>query len=129
VTRGALHRTAALTLAALTTTLLLALAAATPATAATPLCPGHKVRTLTFSTGSVQVFRRGDYLCALTYPKKKSGRKTMSVSVRARGSRAVVDRGRFTHHAGPVTVHAGHRCVWIRGAVNSGSVSSGWILC
>ncbi|MDQ0787087.1 hypothetical protein [Streptomyces sp. B3I8] len=135
MTRGAPHRTAALTLAALITTGLLVLAAPTSATAATPttnataLCPGHKVRTLSFSTGSVQVFRRGDYLCALTYPKKKSGKKTMSVSVQARGSRAVVDRGRFTHHAGPISVHAGHRCVWIRGSVDSGSVSSGWILC
>ncbi|EGG46744.1 MULTISPECIES: hypothetical protein [Streptomyces] len=127
--RGAIRRTAALGLTVLTATGLLALAAPTPAGAATALCPGHKVRTLSFSTGSVQVFRSGKYVCALTYPKKKSGKKTMSVSVQARGSRAVVDKGRFTHHAGPVNVHAGHRCVRIRGAVNSGSVSSGWILC
>ncbi|WP_030379870.1 MULTISPECIES: hypothetical protein [unclassified Streptomyces] len=126
--RGALRRTAALTLAStLTTAGLVALA--TPATAATPLCPGHRVRTLTFHTGSVQIFRSGDYLCALTYPKKKRGKKTMSVSIQARGSRPVVDKGRFTYHAGPLSVHVGHRCVWIRGRVDSSSVSSGWILC
>jgi hypothetical protein len=53
----------------------------------------------------------------------------MSVSVQARGNRPVVDRGRYTRRAGPVTVHAGHRCVRVKGAVGGGSVSSGWILC
>ncbi len=53
----------------------------------------------------------------------------MSVSVQARGNRPVVDKGRYKHHAGPVTVHAGHRCVWIKGSVGRYSVSSGWILC
>jgi hypothetical protein len=129
VDSGALRRTAALGTAVLTTAGLLSLVAPTSAHASDALCSGRKVRTLSFSTGSVQVFRSGNYVCALTYPKKKSGKKTMSVSVRARGGRAVVDEGRFTHHAGPISVHAGHRCVWIRGAVNSGSVSSGWILC
>ena len=43
----------------------------------------------------------------------------MSVSVQARGGRPVVDSGRFTHHAGPVTVHAGHRCVRFKGAVGA----------
>ncbi|WP_329134435.1 hypothetical protein [Streptomyces sp. NBC_00670] len=127
MTRGAIRRTAALAMAAATTTGLLALA--TPATAAAPLCPGHRIRTLPFHTGSVQIFRSGNYLCALTYPKKKRGKKTMSVSIQARGSRPVVDKGRFTYHAGPLSVHVGHRCVWIRGRVDSSSVSSGWILC
>ncbi len=44
----------------------------------------------------------------------------MSVSVRARGGRPVVDEGLFTKRAGPVTVHAGRRQVWIKGAVGRG---------
>ncbi|MFF5946097.1 hypothetical protein ACFY7X_36185, partial [Streptomyces althioticus] len=55
--------------------------------------------------------------------------RTMSVSVQARGSRPATDSGRYSRHAGPVTVHAGHRCVWIRGSIGGESVSTGWILC
>jgi hypothetical protein len=106
------------------------LAVASPGHAeAADYCAGRKVRTLSFSTGSVQVYRRDGYVCAVTFAKKVSGPKTMSVSVQARGSRPAADIGLYTHHAGPVTVHAGHRCVWIRGSVGAGSVSSGWILC
>lgn len=96
---------------------------------ASALCKGHKVRTLSFSTGSVRVYKSGDYVCAVTLAKKSGSRRTMSVSVQARGSRAAVDRGAFIHHAGPVTVHAGHRCVRVKGAIGAKSVSSGWILC
>lgn len=85
--------------------------------------------TLPFSTGTVHVFRRGDYVCAYTAPKTPGAKRTMSVSVQARGNRPVVDKGRYTRRAGPVTVHAGHRCVRVKGAVGAGSVSSGWILC
>jgi hypothetical protein len=92
-------------------------------------CSGRSVRTLSFSTGSVRVYKRDGYVCAVTVTRKASGRQTMSVSVQARGSRPVADSGRYTHHAGPVTVHAGHRCVWVKGSVGAGSVSSGWILC
>ncbi|GGZ17627.1 hypothetical protein [Streptomyces poonensis] len=92
-------------------------------------CAGRKVRTLPFSTGSVQVHKRGGYVCAVTVAKKQGKTQWMSVSVRARGGRPVVDRGRFKYHAGPVTVHAGQRCVWVEGEVGRGSVSSGWILC
>ncbi|MFC7825975.1 hypothetical protein [Streptomyces sp. NPDC057375] len=92
-------------------------------------CPGRKVRTLHFATGSVLVHKRGGYVCAVTVPKKPGTKRQMSVSVRARGSRAVVDSGRFAHRAGPVTVHAGKRCVWVTGKVSKSSVSSGWILC
>nr|WSY57934.1 hypothetical protein OG999_34475 [Streptomyces sp. NBC_00886] len=125
---GALRRRVALGTAVLTTSGLLALAA--PGTAqAAPVCPGHKAATLPFSTGTVHVFRRNGYVCAYTVPRTPGARRTMSVSVQARGNRPVVDEGRYTRRAGPVTVHAGHRCVWIKGAVGGGTVSSGWILC
>jgi hypothetical protein len=125
---GALRRRVALGTAVLTVSGLLALAA--PGTAqAAPVCPGREVVTLPFSTGTVHVFRRGEYICAYTAPKRSGAKRTMSVSVQARGNRPVVDRGRYTRRAGPVTVHAGHRCVRVKGAVGGGSVSSGWILC
>ncbi|WP_026150350.1 hypothetical protein [Streptomyces prunicolor] len=125
---GALRRRVALGTAVLTVSGLLALAA--PGTAQAALvCPGREVVTLPFSTGTVHVFRRGEYICAYTAPKRSGAKRTMSVSVQARGNRPVVDRGRYTRRAGPVTVHAGHRCVRVKGAVGGGSVSSGWILC
>ncbi|GAA5703763.1 hypothetical protein AQJ43_25995 [Streptomyces avermitilis] len=128
--KGAIRRRLALGTAVLTASGLLALASPVSAqAAAADHCSGRKVRTLSFSTGSVQVFKRNGYVCAMTFPKKRSGPRWMSVSVQARGNRPVVDQGHYTHHAGPVTVHAGHRCVWIKGRVGSASVSSGWILC
>ncbi|MFJ4717034.1 hypothetical protein [Streptomyces sp. NPDC088785] len=93
------------------------------------LCSGHKVRTLSFATGRTVVYRSNGYVCAVTYPRKSGARRYMSVGVQARGNRKVVDAGRFTHHAGPVIVHAGHRCVRVTGAVGSRSVATGWILC
>jgi len=126
---GAIRRRLALGMAVLTASGLLALASPGNAEAAA-YCSGRKVRTLPFSTGSVYVYKRSGYVCAVTVAKKVTGRrKTMSVSVQARGNRPVVDKGRYIHHAGPVTVHAGHRCVWVKGSVGAGSVSSGWILC
>ncbi|MFF3907208.1 hypothetical protein ACFYZJ_14705 [Streptomyces sp. NPDC001848] len=126
--KGAIRRRLALGMTVLTASGLLALASPGHAEAA-DYCSGPKVRTLSFSTGSVQVYKRDGYVCAVTLANHVSGRRTMSVSVQARGSRPAADIGQYTHHAGPVTVHAGHRCVWIRGSVGSGSVSSGWILC
>ncbi|MFF6995179.1 hypothetical protein ACFY93_09500 [Streptomyces sp. NPDC008313] len=126
---GVIRRRLALAAAVLTASGLLALAVPGNAQAAA-YCSGRKVRTLPFSSGSVQVYKRsGGYVCAVTLTKKPGRRASMAVSVQARGSRAVVDTGRFTHHAGPVTVHAGHRCVRVRGSVGPGSVSTGWILC
>jgi hypothetical protein len=87
------------------------------------------VRTLPFSTGTVLVYKRGGYVCAVTRPKKPGAPRKMSVSVQARGNRPVVDEGKYAHHAGPVTVHAGRRCVWLKGQVGRGKFSSGWILC
>ncbi|MBV7698649.1 hypothetical protein [Streptomyces sp. TRM70350] len=126
---GAIRRRMALGVAALTASGLLALAAPADAQAAAAGCAGRKVRTLPFSTGVVQVYKRGGYVCAVTLAKNPGPKRTMSVSVQARGNRPVVDKGRYSHHAGPVTVHAGQRCVWVKGSVGRGSVSSGWILC
>ncbi|MFB6844811.1 hypothetical protein ACFCXS_08120 [Streptomyces sp. NPDC056373] len=127
---GAIRRRLGLGLAVLTASGLLAVAAPGEAQAAThALCPGRKVRTLPFSTGTVLVYKRGGYVCAATLTKKPGARRTMSVSVQARGNRPVVDQGRYAHHAGPVTVHAGRRCVWLKGQVGRGKFSSGWILC
>ena len=96
---------------------------------AAQLCPGHEVRTLTFGTGRTVVYRSRDYVCAVTLAKSAGPRRSMSVGVQARGSLAVVDRGDYTHHAGPVTVHAGHRCVRVTGHVSGKSTRTGWILC
>ncbi|MEU8978495.1 hypothetical protein [Streptomyces sp. NPDC048309] len=126
---GAIRRRLALGVAVLAASGLLALASPGSAQAAGSYCSGRKVRTLPFSTGSVQVFKRDGYVCAVTFPKNQGSRKQMSVSVQARGGRPVVDKGNFSYHAGPVTVHVGHRCVLIKGSVGSGSVNSGWILC
>ncbi|MEU0244554.1 hypothetical protein ABZ192_09495 [Streptomyces sp. NPDC006235] len=127
---GAIRRRLALGLAVLTASGLLAVAAPGEAqAAASAACPGRKVRALPFSTGTVLVYKRGAYVCAVTVTRKPGVKRKMSVSVQARGSRPVVDEGRFAYHAGPVMVHAGRRCVWLKGRVGQGSVSSGWILC
>jgi hypothetical protein len=109
----------------------LLLAVAVPsgrAEAASSSCSGHKVRTFSFSTGSVKLYKSGNYLCALTVPKSRGGRRQMMVSVQVRGFEPVVDKGKFTQHAGPVRVYVGHRKVWIRGSVGRGSYDShGWL--
>lgn len=126
---GAIRRRMGLGVALLTASGLLALAVPAEARAAASNCAGRKVRTLPFVSGAVHVYKRGGYVCAVTLPKDPGPRRSMSVSVQARGNRPVVDKGRYSHRAGPVTVHAGQRCVWVKGAVGRGSVSTGWILC
>ncbi|WP_367326267.1 hypothetical protein [Streptomyces sp. HUAS ZL42] len=126
---GPIRRRLALGMAVLTASGLLALAAPGSAQAAPSNCAGRKVRTLPFSTGTVQVYKRNGYVCAITLPDNPGTRRHMMVSVQARGNRPVKDEGMYAHRAGPVTVHAGHRCVRVKGAVGSGSVSTGWILC
>ncbi|MFF9806114.1 hypothetical protein ACF1G5_13450 [Streptomyces coeruleorubidus] len=127
---GAIRRRLALGLAVLTASGLLAVAAPGEAQAAASAhCPGRKVRVLPFATGTVLVYKRGGYVCAVTLTKKPGVKRKMSVSVQARGNRPVVDEGRYFYHAGPVMVHAGRRCVWLKGRVGQSSVSSGWILC
>ncbi|MET8246275.1 hypothetical protein ABZV31_18715 [Streptomyces sp. NPDC005202] len=125
---GAIRRRVALVAAVLTASGMLALAVPGTAQAASS-CSGRQVKTLSFSTGAVHVYRRDGYVCAMTFPKHPGPRQSMSVTVQARGNRPVTDKGRFAYHAGPVTVHAGHRCVRISGSVGAGSVSTGWILC
>ncbi|MDN0196978.1 hypothetical protein [Streptomyces sp. S.PNR 29] len=129
--RGAIRRRLALGMAVLTASGLFAVAAPAEAQAAagTAYCAGRKMRELPFSTGSVLVYKRNGFVCAVTVPKRPGTRRTMSVSVQARGSLPVVDKGKYKYRAGPVTVHAGQRCVWVKGRVGRGSVSSGWILC
>ncbi|MEU0965477.1 hypothetical protein ABZ357_08570 [Streptomyces sp. NPDC005917] len=127
---GAIRRRLALGAAVLAASGVLALVAPAEAQAvAAGSCGGREVRTLPFATGTVHVYRQGGYVCAMTLPKTSGGKRMMSVSVQARGNRPVVDKGRYKYHAGPVTVHAGHRCVWVKGSVGRSSVSSGWILC
>ncbi|MER6343157.1 hypothetical protein ACWC10_08530 [Streptomyces sp. NPDC001595] len=126
---GAIRRRLALGLSVLTVSALFALAAPAEAHAAAAPCPGRKVRTLPFPTGSVHVYKSGGYVCAATYAADPGPRRTMSVSVRARGHRPVPYQGRHRHHTPGVKVYAGQRCVWVNGSVGRGSVSSGWILC
>jgi hypothetical protein len=127
---GGIRRRLALGAAVLAASGALAFTAtATAQAASADGCAGREVRTLPFRTGVTHVYKRGDYVCAVTVARHAGSAQPMSVSVQARGNRPVVDKGRYKHLAGPVTVNAGHRCVWIRGAVGAYSSSSGWILC
>ncbi|MFD4898448.1 hypothetical protein [Streptomyces sp. NPDC058411] len=99
-----------------------------PAQAASA-CSGRLVKTVTFSTGSLRVYKSRAYACAVAVAKKPGARRAMRVSLQPRGGRAVVDSGRFTKLAGPVTVHALNRCVRASGSVGGSSGSTGWILC
>ncbi|MEU6808224.1 hypothetical protein ABZ920_04285 [Streptomyces sp. NPDC046831] len=126
---GAIRRRLALGVAVLTASGLLAVAAPGTAQAAASACSGRKVRTLSFGTGSVHVHKRDGYVCAVTVPTRPGAKRPMSVTVQARGNRPVTDRGTYAQHAGPVTVHAGHRCVRVGGSVGAGSLRTGWILC
>nr|WP_234382288.1 hypothetical protein [Streptomyces dysideae] len=125
---GAIHRRLALGLAVLTASGLLALAAPGDAHAAPSNCSGRKVRSLSFSTGAVHVYKqqRG-WICAVTLAKNPGRERWMSVSVQARGQRPATVDGKDTHRMGPVRVHAGHRSVKVKGRVGSGAVSTGWI--
>ncbi|MET8075708.1 hypothetical protein [Streptomyces sp. NPDC005303] len=96
--------------------------------AAATSCEGRKVRSYPFSTGTVEVYKRSGYVCAVTLPRRVGGRQYMMVSLRAYGLRPVEDAGRYKYRAGPVTVHAGQRKVWIKGGVGRGRYDSdGWI--
>lgn len=99
------------------------------ADAAATGCPGRLVKTMTFSTGELRVYKNRQYACAVTVAKKPGARRAMSVSIQPRGGRAAVDAGAFTRQAGPVTVHALNRCVRASGAVAGRGASTGWILC
>ncbi|MFJ1804782.1 MULTISPECIES: hypothetical protein [unclassified Streptomyces] len=92
-------------------------------------CPGRKVRTLPFSTGSVLVYKGGGYVCAVTVQKNSGTKRQISVSVQARGHVAVRKSRKHKRSSPPARVYAGHRCVRVTGAVAGGSYRSGWILC
>ncbi|WP_328747655.1 hypothetical protein OHT57_19135 [Streptomyces sp. NBC_00285] len=124
---GAIRRLA-VGLAALTVSGLIGVAVPDQAQAAPASCGGRKVRSFPFSTGTVEVYKRGGYVCAVTLPKRVGPRQHMRVSLRAYGLRPVEDAGRFKYRAGPVTVHAGQRKVWVKGEVGRGKFDSeGWI--
>jgi len=125
VNSGAIRRRVAVGLAALTASGLLAVAVPGQAQAAASACEGRKVRSFPFSTGTVEVYKRGGYLCAVTLPKRPGVRQHMRVSLRAYGLQPVEDVGRYKYRAGPVTVHAGQRKVWVKGEVGRGKYDSG----
>ncbi|MFF8971420.1 hypothetical protein [Streptomyces sp. NPDC014995] len=127
--RDAIRRRTPAVLAVLITSVLLVLVAPAGAEAASSPCPGRKVRTVSFSTGSVHVYKSNGTVCAFTLQKNPGTRKTMSVSVQARGHHPRRLEGSRTRRIGPIDVYAGHRCVLVKGSVGRGSGSSGWILC
>ncbi|MEV0177177.1 hypothetical protein AB0I00_39495 [Streptomyces sp. NPDC050803] len=126
---GAIRRRLAAGLAVLTASGLIALAAPGEAEAAGSSCPGRKVRTVPFSTGAVHVYQQGGQVCAFTVAKNTGPKRTMAVSVQARGHRPVPYTGKHRRKTRSVSVYAGHRCVRVTGKVGGGSGSSGWILC
>ncbi|MCX5412466.1 hypothetical protein OOK09_11230 [Streptomyces sp. NBC_00059] len=101
---------------------------ASPAQAASG-CSGRLAKSVTFSTGTLRVYKTRSYACAVTVASKPGARRSMKVSLQPRGGSAVVDSGRFTQLAGPVKVHALNRCVRASGSVGGSSASTGWILC
>ncbi|MFH8871174.1 hypothetical protein [Streptomyces griseus] len=92
-------------------------------------CSGRPAKTVEFSTGELRVYKSRAQACAVTVAKKPGKRRTMSVTLQARGGRAVTDKGSYTKMAGPVTVSALNRCVRATGAIGRKSASTGWILC
>jgi len=127
VDSGAIRRRLAALLAVLTAAGLLAIAAPGEAQAAPTSCSGRKIRTFSFSTGSVKLYKSGNYLCAVTVPRRAGTERPMMVSLQVRGFEPLVDKGQFAHRAGPVRAYVGHRKVWIKGSVGRGSYDSdGW---
>ncbi|MEU6706833.1 hypothetical protein [Streptomyces wuyuanensis] len=96
---------------------------------AASVCSGRPAKAVGFSTGELRIYKKRQYVCALTVAKRPGAVRAMSVSLQPRGGRAAVDKGRFTRQAGPVTVHALNRCVRVSGAVAGKRASTGWILC
>ncbi|QEV49995.1 hypothetical protein CP980_21675 [Streptomyces vinaceus] len=105
------------------------LLAAPAAHAATGGCAGALVRTLPLPTGEVRVYKSRTQACVVTVAHDPGRRRAMAVSLQPRGGVPVRDAGQFTRYAGPVTVGAISRCVYVKGSIEAGSVDSGWILC
>ncbi|MER6786529.1 hypothetical protein ABT330_18250 [Streptomyces sp. NPDC000658] len=128
--KGAAGRRLAVGLVLLIVSGLLAVAAPGAAQAASAGgCTGRKVRTLPFSTGSVQIFRDGGFVCAVTVQKHPGAKRLISVSLQARGLRAVSKSRRHTRSSPPARVYAGHRYVRVTGRVTGGSYRSVWFQC
>jgi hypothetical protein len=96
---------------------------------AASVCAGRAQKTVQFSGGELRVFKARDYACAVTVATQQGVRRAISVSIQPRGGNPVVDRGNYTHQAGPVTVHALNRCVRATGSIAGKSGSTDWILC
>ncbi|WP_433547618.1 hypothetical protein ACQPZG_22970 [Streptomyces sp. CA-294286] len=124
--RGVLHVLATATAAGL---LVLGGPAVGHAEAAAGACAGARVKTYGFATGEIRVYKARQYVCAQTVAKRAGVRQKMRVTIQARGSRAAVDSGVYTRHAGPVKVFAVNRCVRVTGSVGAKGTTSGWILC
>ncbi|MFE7619404.1 hypothetical protein [Streptomyces sp. NPDC057496] len=92
-------------------------------------CTGRLAKTVPFKTGKLHVYKNRSYACAMAVAKKPGPRRSMSVTIQARGGSPVTDRGKYTKQAGPVTVHALNRCVRASARISGGSASTGWILC
>ncbi|MFD0271242.1 hypothetical protein ACFVGY_32435 [Streptomyces sp. NPDC127106] len=102
---------------------------APPARAAEGGCGGQLVKTLSFPAGEVHIFKTRTQACAVALARDPGERRPMAVSVQPRGGVPVRDLGQFTRYAGPVTVGAINRCVYVKGSIGGGSTESGWILC
>ncbi|WP_328925805.1 hypothetical protein OG429_14900 [Streptomyces sp. NBC_00190] len=92
-------------------------------------CAGRLARTLPIAAGEVRVYKTHTQACAVAVARVPGERRGMAVSIQPRGGAAIRDIGRFTRYAGPVTVGAIGRCVYVKGSVGAGSADSGWILC
>lgn len=103
--------------------------AGAPVQAASDGCAGRLARTVPFGTGELRVYKSRTRACAMAVAAKPGERRRMAVSIQPRGGAPVRDVGRFTRYAGPVTVGAISRCVYVKGSVGAGSADSGWILC
>ncbi|MFD2122994.1 hypothetical protein ACFSNO_31795 [Streptomyces cirratus] len=91
--------------------------------------PAGKAVPFPAGEGELRVYKSRARVCAVTVASRPGERRRMAVSVQPRGGVPVADAGRFTRYAGPVTVGAISRCVYVRGNVAAGSADSGWILC
>ncbi|MFD6227883.1 hypothetical protein ACFWFZ_13525 [Streptomyces sp. NPDC060232] len=126
------HGRRAASLGALTAALWLCvggLFAGPPVQAASGGCAGRLARTVAFGEGELRVFKSRNRACAVAVARTPGERRRMAVSIQPRGGAPVRDAGRFTRYAGPVSVGAISRCVYVKGGVGAGSADSGWILC
>ncbi|MFE4862986.1 hypothetical protein [Streptomyces sp. NPDC056670] len=90
-------------------------------------CAGRPLKTVGFATGELRLYKGNGYACAVTAAKSPGPRRQMSVTIQARGSAPAGDSGAYTQLAGPVTVHAGNRCVRATGAISGSSAQTGWV--